>query len=205
MPLPVGVLRLGFHHVVAGDPEPMITTHYFTAGAGVVDGPSAASAALYAYGAYANAFKDQLPTGLAMGRVDWQAQLSAGQLMSGTSALTPQVNGTNPATFLPQNCAYLMHRRSFLGGRRGSGRFYLPYIDEGVVDNVGNLTSLRVGAMTTRFDTFVNNALAPGAGTDLVAYGVVSMATPTNPGTFVETPSRYCDPVIATQRRRLRR
>lgn len=109
--------------------------------------------------------------------------------------------GTSSADRLPQNCAGIISKRSAQGGRRNRGRMFWPSLQEGSVDNVG--------VMATPQLTILNNIAqslyglcefgAPFNSAGMVILHSVPPATPT-PVTQVNV-----QPVIGTQRRRLRR
>jgi hypothetical protein len=98
---------------------------------------------------------------------------------------------------LPQNCALLVRKNTGLAGRKGKGRMYIPAIlAEGNVDAVGNIDAGTVAALQGHMNDFyghlnditnVSTALLHGDGSD---------------PTFITGFS--VQPVIATQRRRLR-
>lgn len=116
-------------------------------------------------------------------------------------------NGGVAITGLPSNCAVLVHKRSSRGGRRGRGRFFIPWtVGEGNVDEAGTITPATVTQLQ-------------GEMTDLLADHVASSipmvilhepsepgtAHPTAPGTPDVVNTLVVDPLISTQRRRLGR
>ena len=107
---------------------------------------------------------------------------------------------------LPQNCAYLIQKRSAQAGRRGRGRLYLPGVVEGAVAANGVITDAQRTTVNAGLVAWL--ARFGGAGpTDAAADMVIlhDSAIPNDPDlppTLVT--SLLCDPVIATQRRRLR-
>lgn len=149
----------------------------------------------------------------------WQAQVVAGMAnfmtysasslvvgQDGGDPITydsaPGSGGTVSGTFLPQNCAALIRKQTALGGRRNRGRMFLPYcLAEADVDNIGNLTSTRINALNTQFDSVMSGldglGVTPVVLHTLEPIGVTPLPTPIT--------SMTADPRLATQRRRLRR
>lgn len=100
------------------------------------------------------------------------------------------------ATFLPQNCAFLIRKGTALGGRQGRGRMYLPPfpIAETQVNHLGQL----VAASQASLQGKINSWLLPEI--EKVLFHDASQ------GAMAPTPitSFLVDARIATQRRRLR-
>jgi hypothetical protein len=120
---------------------------------------------------------------------------------SGVYSLT--VQGGAAGSIVPQNTAYLVHKRSGTGGRGGRGRMYLPGVGESVVDNTGNVSAGKLNGLQTALNLFIVE-LADGPDIeDMVILhnspGAYALAAPTRVTSLV------IDPVVATQRRRLRR
>jgi len=96
----------------------------------------------------------------------------------------------------PPNTAYLVHKVSTLGGRPGRGRMYWPSVDTGDVNEAGvvNGPSLVVlqSAMTVLFQQLAVLFLPM----------VILHTSPAIPPTVIS--GLVADPVVATQRRRLR-
>jgi hypothetical protein len=116
--------------------------------------------------------------------------------------------GSNAGTICPQNVAILVRKRTNRGGRRGRGRFFLPWCFEASVDNAGRLTSGEIGATNLRMSNFLDALANPPIGSEggptpmvlLHSTGGSSVAGAPTPVTGLETQS-----LVATQRRRLRR
>lgn len=120
------------------------------------------------------------------------------------SDLTP-INGAQSGSFLPQNCAWLVKKHTAFGGRRNRGRLYVPYaILESNVSDIGVITPAvqtnLEGAADDLFDGLLSTAggLEPATPMVILHRSVVPIAP-----TLVTSLSS--EPVIATQRRRLRR
>lgn len=145
---------------------------------------------------------------------EWNASTTPGEIMVTRATARVAVEGDAPrveeaainitgsgtSEFAPQNCAILVRKITTHGGRRGRGRIYLPWVVEADVSDVGALTSTAMAFINTHMNGFLtklDTADVPmallhseGASSTPVPYPVVSLA---------------CDPVIATQRQRLRR
>lgn len=109
--------------------------------------------------------------------------------------------GTGTAAMAPQNCATLLRKVTPRGGRRGRGRMYLPWVQEADINNVGQLTGTVITAYTA-----ISGALL----TALVSHQLhmVLLHTDTDTSTApvpTAVTGMFCDPIIATQRQRLRR
>lgn len=114
--------------------------------------------------------------------------IEVGVAVGGTAVLAP----------LPNNCAVLVRKRTDLGGRRNRGRMYFPpfMIGEGDVNQNGRIDAADVTAFqavcTDLFDTLVSNNLQP-------------VVWHENGGAGTQVTSFLVQPVIATQRTRMRR
>jgi hypothetical protein len=120
-----------------------------------------------------------------------------------TSSETPVVGGGS-AIPLPQNCSWLVRKRTDLAGRRGRGRMYWPGVAEGNVGATGVIDGATVTAQQTRCDAWYA-ALTTAVGARYYppvvlhrSEGIGEEPLPTPITTFV------MDNRIATQRRRLR-
>jgi hypothetical protein len=125
-----------------------------------------------------------------------------------TGVATGAVAGSETGQSAVQNTAYLVHKRSAEGGRRGRGRWYLPGVAEGDVSPAGAVTSGRQTTMNAALVDFLARFGAAGL-TDMapvILHGLIGSSTPP-PGFGDPTliTAMTLDPVAATQRRRLRR
>lgn len=104
---------------------------------------------------------------------------------------------------LPQNCALLVHKRTNFAGRTGRGRNYFPGLADTEVNEIGQITAGVVTAWQTAMTAWLAGVNAvvdvgsfvllhntPGAGAALAPREVTALTV---------------DPLIATQRRRLRK
>lgn len=110
---------------------------------------------------------------------------------------------TNAGQALPQNCAGLVRKRTDAAGRRGRGRFYLPGLNEAAVDYVGRIEETYLATLQTNASALLAGLQGITGVTDVVILhrsegaGVEPAPTPVQSFTV--------EPVIATQRRRLRK
>ena len=120
--------------------------------------------------------------------------------VEGTTTFAAGAGGAS----LPSNCAVLFKKTSATGGRKGRGRFYLPWsaADSGVND-VGQIDPADVPEYQTLADDFLT---ALTAGTQDTPMVILHDST----GIGIEPPPSVVlaltvDPLIANQRRRLGR
>lgn len=107
--------------------------------------------------------------------------------------------GTGGGTHMPPNVALLVRKTSQLRGRRNRGRMYLPMIlGDGEVDDLGNITAGRVSSLQTAFDNVLLDLDGRSPDSNMVILHSSAPTTPTTVFTLV------VDPLVATQRRRLR-
>lgn len=129
-----------------------------------------------------------------------EAQLGTAEGSGGDVAVNSSaVVGTASTAAMPQNVSMLVHKRSASSGRKNRGRMYLPggYLQETAVDPAGAVSS----GLITSFGALLTAFLADLATGNLpmVIFHSDSVATPTL------VTSLTIDPVIGTQRTRLRR
>lgn len=108
----------------------------------------------------------------------------------------PGVNGSDQA---PPNVAALVKKNTGLGGRAGRGRLYFPAIPENEIGDAGVLDDTWYGLFVLKWEDFYN---------ELIGLDVIPEVLH-NAGSPIVVPSPIVtlmpDPVVATQRRRLRR
>lgn len=116
------------------------------------------------------------------------------------SSVQGQIGTGNPGSSThPQNVAALFQKRTAFPGRRGRGRMYWPYVGDSDADAVGALTAAAISRYTTMLTAW-RTAITTNTAFDLpVLLHTTSTPDPTPITAFV------CAPILATQRRRLRR
>lgn len=106
--------------------------------------------------------------------------------------------GTDSGNGASPQVSALVQKRTAFGGRKNRGRFYLPGIAEGRLDQSGVFTSAFVDDLTDSLELFRTELIA--ASLDPVVLHAVPSADPIRPITALLPQS-----VAATQRRRQRR
>ena len=128
------------------------------------------------------------------------------------------IPGAMPNAALPQNCSMLLKKKTARAGRRNSGRMYLPagYMAEADVTNQGAHLSPALASYMANATQFFDNLtdatiIIPRPKTDFFPMLLHSEPTDdegnvTGPAPVpTEITSLTIDPIIATQRQRLRR
>lgn len=205
MPTPVGFADCSINILLQGDPDPFAITHGVSTNLGVEDAQAHADAV---FGAFAGAWQGFLTNLASIESATCRFGQDGGDDLIIDSSQAP-VPGTNAAPPMPQNCAILVRKNTGLGGRRNRGRVYIPSSsDESVVSATGTITAAQVTAMQSAVDSWLTNLeTSTGAGDPAVPMVILHRATVLEPTPPAPTPviSLTVDPVIATQRRRLRR
>ncbi len=109
--------------------------------------------------------------------------------------------GTGTAGHLPQNSSTLVHKRSGVGGRRNRGRLNFVPPSENSVANNGRIDAASVTGYQQRFSNWLLGIQSLVGAADMVILHSTGISV-TPPPTVVT--SLVVDPVISTQRRRLR-
>jgi hypothetical protein len=200
--IPDGYAQVAFVLRLTGDPEPMITTigmRLFSTEVSLNDYALAFGNDFTAAGSV----KTIIGNAYSLERVDVRANIG-GSIELGTHAFNVPMTGS-AGTLVPQNSAFLVHKRGSLPGRRHRGRMYLPGIPEAAVDDKGLLLAGNLATYNAALASFLNLILSDTVETAspyvLHSQAVGAPAPP--PPTLIT--SLQIDPVIATQRRRLRR
>jgi hypothetical protein len=114
---------------------------------------------------------------------------------------TVSTSGSSTSSSCPPNVAVLARKLTNRGGRRGRGRMFIPWwVDEASVDEAGNIA----GATVTSFQSALSNFLAGLSAADLPMFILHDSIGGTPAGDPDQVQSLICDPLVATQRRRLR-
>jgi len=146
--------------------------------------------------------------------IDSQVTMIATRVSQGTDgggdlvgASSQPVACTETMLSLPPNCAFLVHKTTARGGRRGRGRMYVPWAIQGTeCDEAGLISAPRVTKMTnaiTAWSAAVNSLVGP-----LVLLHRESgeeVTKPSVPGPPNNVTGHRVDNRLATQRRRLDR
>lgn len=114
------------------------------------------------------------------------------------SVVTTGTNGIQPPT---PNVAVIVKKVTSLGGREGRGRFFMPpfLIDEGDVTPRGMIDPTLLADIQARADEFYDQIVSNISPGGPVLFHADPLVTPTVIDSF------QVEPLVATQRRRLRR
>lgn len=118
---------------------------------------------------------------------------------------TTYVN-SGTAAKVPSNVALLIRKLTSRGGRRGRGRMYVPWIlNEGSVDDVGNIDGTYRGTLQAAAIQWMADLAEAAPGGPFAPMVLLhSSGGSTAPGSPNEVTDLVVDPLVATQRRRLR-
>lgn len=145
-----------------------------------------------------------------------QVMVKVGPDEDGPSAVVPgNVQGALVVSSAPPNTAYLVHKSTALGGRRGRGRMFIPGVPEQYVTDSGTIDPAVVAAAPTILNALLNNldingvpmALEHEPATEWVLVNGQPRRVPVSSSAPVpdEVTGLTLDATAATQRRRLRR
>lgn len=197
--IPPGFAQVALQFQRDGDPDPWYITYAVDSSAW---GGNYNSLANDIVSIWAANTLDALPTDTRITGV----QLRVGQ--DGTDPLTlyyPIVRtGTGSGQTLPQNCAVLVTKVTSRPGRTGKGRFFWPTIAEGQVNGLGQIDpTYRTSFNASLSLVFLAHEEGFDSGDPLPMYLLHNNGSPggTLP-TVID--GLLVDPVISTQRRRLR-
>lgn len=186
----VGQSQLVYEFGFSGDAEPMLSTLGIS---GDIDSiGDLTSWAELGYGYFENRVLPHLTTDISLNSCTAQHREAAG-IIEGVFTDT-QVGGTASPP-VPPNCAYLLHKFTNGVGRGKHGRMFVPGIPESKVNPNGSVVIGEQTDINADLALFVSDF--PGL------FLVVNHGPSGSPSvTFIQ--SMTVDPMIATQRRRLR-
>lgn len=116
---------------------------------------------------------------------------------------TAPVGGGRTGDSLPSNSSILVQKRSNLGGRKNRGRMYWPLlIAQTGVTETGVALSTTVATLQTAFTNVINDFALGTGGSPVMDMVILHRTSIEDPTTVT---SLIVQPLIATQRRRLRR
>lgn len=108
--------------------------------------------------------------------------------------------GAGTTTLLTQNTTYLVKKSTGLGGRKNRGRWYLPFVREANVNDVGTVDGATMSYLQDRVDQFLIDIPALGSPVGVIV--LLHTLEADDPANLTAMP---VDGRVATQRRRLRR
>lgn len=194
--IPAGHALIAHGIRLVGDLEPMITTLGVKLNTAVIGELEDLTNDLFGF--FKTAWLGELNNFYALTGVTAYANFAGERIVVASD--TPEAVCTVVDPALPQNCAFLVKKRTAFGGRQNRGRMYIPGCPQESVDASGVLTAGKVASIAGKLNTWLD-AINGHAHVDtaVVLHG---------PGTFSPTPtpitSLTVDARIATQRRRLR-
>ena len=198
--IPPGFMQVVFRHEFTGDDEEMFCTFGFDLGDWSGTNEEAVTFVSQRWGDWVLGFcSNQLVHTYATGYI---GQDGADPLV--VDGVPQDAVGGDSSETLPPNCAYLVRKKTGLGGRRGRGRFYVPCPDETQVDRNGAIAGAWLTAIQTNLDDMME-AWGTTAGLGFVTPVILhrSEGEGIEPAPTVVTLLEV-DGHIATQRRRLR-
>lgn len=135
--------------------------------------------------------------------------VDGGDPLEFTTSETAVGGGTGLA--LPQNCTFLFRKTTGVSGRRNRGRMYVPGVTEGGVDPVGVIQPTLITTMNQVASGLLTLPTVTDSNiSELVILHSYQWEGAIDPGPPVGFPAPtaitniFCDPTIATQRRRMR-
>lgn len=193
--IPPGYAQANHRMLLTGDPDEMIVTMGIKFTTILFEDLDDIANALY--DAWADAWEPSTVATWSFQGVTLYANIGGENFV--VSSTTAVRVGDLSAGSLPQNNAYLVQKRTALGGRSNRGRLYQPGVFQDVVDDSGLLT----GAFQASQQTAINSWLTAIQGITGVEDAVVLHSEgDIDPPTVIT--SLRLDSRIATQRRRLR-
>lgn len=209
-PIPDGFYRAKIRFRLTSDPEEMIIT------LGLRDNEPGERelnpAAEAVYGAWLGAFPaDKCVSSYALVGVDIYRGIDGGDTEQGTH--NEVIQGTDVAAPPPSNCSILIKKKTAKSGRKNSGRFFVPpaYIGENSITPTGHLATENIVALQSYCDQFwagLNDSGQPVGQPPTSFTPVLLHSMPTGaagePPSPTDIHSFVVDPMIATQRRRMR-
>lgn len=193
--IPVGYGQATALANATGDPEPMVCTMGFQVADPATVGQTAADNFA---SAFLTALRNRTISLYTWSRVDFVIGKTTGD--TAYTSTTGAGNGALTGAGLPQNCAWLVRKRSPLVGRKNRGRMYVPGVRETNVNEVGIIENTEVAGAQTAWNTFQTIIEADPSFVGLAILHSLGDATLPTPISALEV-----DNVIATQRRRMRR
>lgn len=198
--IPPGYAEARFVMKALGDPDPYICTM----GLSVAEaGGDFEACAQTAAGAWLAGILPGQSTSLTLTQVD----LLVGQDGEDPLIVTRVVGtaGSTASNMLPQNCAVLVQKRTGLAGRANRGRFYIPLLArEAQVDQYGTIDSAERSDYQASVQTFFDRLISPEGDTPQCPAVILHNSKGADTPSPTLITSLLVDPVIATQRRRLR-
>jgi hypothetical protein len=173
---------------------------YITFGvyAGELDGFAVSTSVLNALSA-TSGIKTRLDSSASFDRIRVSVGDASGEDLVEERAIA--IVGGQSVNTAPPNCAVLVHKRTTRGGRRGRGRFFLPWsISASNIQENGMITAGEVVSLQSAMDNFLTQLDTGGTPMRLL-----HQPGGTEEGGPNVVTALVVDPMISTQRRRLGR
>jgi len=196
MPTHWGFADISCFLSVTGDPRPSAVT--FGVAADGKDAPAVWSAVQQSW-TVATGIKKVIGANVVMNRirVSYGTEDEADLVYDMPTSVGCVGSGQN----LPANCALLVHKRTQKGGQRGRGRFFLPWsVNESDCGENGIINSTAVATANTALNVWYMDLATRG-----VPMYLLHQPGQSPTGLPTQVTSLAVDPLISTQRRRLRR
>ena len=160
-----------------------------------------ASVAAFVFSAYDSAGLDQVNTpAITLDNI----HVKFGPNETGAAADAPQASpGVLTGNSVTPNVTLLIRKNTLHGGHRGRGRMYWPGIQEGVVDDYGQVDSGAVTTFQSKFDDFLTALIATNTPM-YVLHAAPTTEHPEEPPAPFAVDNLQVMSTVATQRRRLR-
>lgn len=198
--IPEGYAEVAIQMKRAGDPDPW----YVTYGVGDVPTPDQyPSFAGQIMAIWNSNFSGLLPTDTAFTGIQLRIGTDSGTPLTIFYAINYQ--GSGSGTTLPQNCAVLVTKVTGVAGRRGKGRLFWPCILEDEVNGLGQIEPDYRDALQAIWDTFIAEHVNGNATFDGARIFLLHNERPGLSNDPSQVSYFFVDPVISTQRKRLRK
>lgn len=195
--IPPGFAHCANRFALVGDPEPIFVTFGLDV-SGVSGDFTAAAINVSTAWAAANSPLNNLSNQYTLNGIILTVGQDGGDPI--IVEYSPSQAGRSSSAPMPQNCAYLVRKRTGLGGRQHRGRLFMPGLNETLVDPAGVMSSATVAVLQGDWDAFLAAVNDPTP--MVILHSDPLVGSPPAPTDVTSLP---VDNRIATQRRRLRR
>ncbi len=196
MPTPPGFASVAVQIVHAGLSRPAYLT--FGVDPSATD-PQSVAASISGTMAAAGSLASVLDSETVISEVRVSLGTDGGEDLVG--GITTSITGGTGHSSLPPNCAFLVHKRTARGGRRGRGRLFIPWCSsETNVDEAGIIQTAYLNTFQTAMNTWLSGLAAGSCPMVLLHDPGITSPGPPNVVTALTV-----DKLISTQRRRLGR
>jgi hypothetical protein len=152
-----------------------------------------------------NAWTSELDSNVTVGPATLRVGQDGGDPLAVEGSVTAA--GDESAAMLPPNCNLLVKKSTSLGGRRGRGRCFIPWVvQDAACDEVGNIDGTSLGVRIADAETWLANlaGVAPGTYESPMYLLHDSRGAGTEPAPTLVT-GVTCPALIAVQNRRIGR